>query len=813
MHDKHAHAVQAAAHGQAALQPVIGAGGAQIVSVHAPPAPPSFLDYVFLTLTVVLKESDEQLPGAGASASSVSQSRKSSSAEEKKQLLPQPQTQSSEGEENGYVAPPMASRRVQLKHRQDFVRYICLSELLKRIVHHLSTIDRYMTLVASASVSAMSLAMANSAAAQSAPSSALSSPTANTAAAAAAAGRVTPPTNTVGSSTLKPGPLRSSGGSSGTKDRLTAKLASQRSLKSKETTPSKTPSPSVYGTGGPGTVLQPLPHVPIHTPVVPHAPFVTCVTNFIEALTTLPSDAATLDATATAAATTSSSASSGKKTTASFIYALQRALKDCVCAGLLSLIASVTLSHWIIPTSKPPPTPAPAASTGGTGTPPHPAAASSAVVAPISSLSSRDKALATVLSNESAGILVAALRVLVNIARVDLPLLQEFSDSFQPHLFGILSFLLPYCLMHLPKPNISAQTVANTLLELLLSLMGSLALLAPANQRMMTQWRDEAEPTTAPPSAGVLGEAASEADAASPSTDSDRPPTLLQQLCHLPSHFYVDPRLQALLFPTILACAYDPTSASATAVSRQILADNLSPMHMQHLQAWMEMSGGGGNGTLLSLSFDSSDAAGDTAPARSPTSATSLRASPPLSPAESKSAISSSTGAANGGLVLKKRSSSAAGSLASSDTADSTGSAIFSAPSLAAAPKRKPAVPLAPSSARSSLRGKDAAAVAAAVAATASASSGGAVHKSARALTAASKSATGELTGVTEPKSISVVETPSSSSSAASPVPSPPPTPGPAAVPVALISPAARADIARRFPLELLKNARAQLFD
>jgi len=802
MHAKHAHAVQAASNGHGHLPPVTGAGGAPIVSVHAPPAPPSFLEFVFLTLTVVLKEPEEM----GATAAVPAHSRSCSAVEDKKPLP----AASSEDSAPASSAVPAPHRRVQLKQRNDFVRYICLSELLKRVVHHLGCIDRYMTLVAPASVSVTSLANAAVAAASSAPGSALSSPTAHT-----APGRVTPPTSAV--SLSRTGSMRVGGTA---KDRLSAKLASQRSLKSKDSTPSKCPSPAI---GGWLSSSQPLPHVPIHTPVVPHASFVACIANFFDALTTVPADATNTPA---AAATTSAGASAKKGTAAStFQPALERALKDCMCMGVLALVASVTLSHWIIPTSK---VTAPNSTSNGghNTTPPHSSAAAAAtVMAPTSLLSSRDKALSTVLSNESAGLLASSLHMLSNIARVDLPLLQEFSDSFQPHLFGILSFLLPYCLAHLPKPNITTHTLANTLIELLISLIGSLALLAPANQRMMTQWRDEAETTQAQTGtmaatgdeAATAGSTAVNGGAAPEGEAPSRPPTLFQQLCHLPSQFYTEARLQALLFPTLLACAYDPTSASHTATCKQILAAELVPLHLQLLLSWVEQYGSGAGASGLTLSFDGVAADGGMGgdPVRSPSSASLRPSPPPMSPGDSaKSAPSASN--ANGSLA-KKRSSSAAGSVVDpAPTAEFSAGAA--APALSAVPlkaKRKPAVPTA-ASARSSLKAKDAAAVAAAVAATMAAiapTSTSAASKSARAATPAGKSAASSAASATETAAVPAAadeakavsntdaSTPASGVDAGLPL-----------APAPLLSPAARGD-PRRFPTELLRAARSLLFD
>lgn len=51
---------------------------------------------------------------------------------------------------------------------------------------------------------------------------------------------------------------------------------------------------------------------------------------------------------------------------------------------------------------------------------------------------------------------------------------------------------------------------------------------------------------------------------------SGQPPTVLQQLCALPFHYFSDPRLVAVLFPTLICCCYKNSS------NRDILEQELS---------------------------------------------------------------------------------------------------------------------------------------------------------------------------------------------------------------------------------------------
>ena len=51
---------------------------------------------------------------------------------------------------------------------------------------------------------------------------------------------------------------------------------------------------------------------------------------------------------------------------------------------------------------------------------------------------------------------------------------------------------------------------------------------------------------------------------------SGQPPTVLQQLCQLPFHYFSDPRLINVLFPTLISCCYHCQS------NREILEQELS---------------------------------------------------------------------------------------------------------------------------------------------------------------------------------------------------------------------------------------------
>lgn len=128
---------------------------------------------------------------------------------------------------------------------------------------------------------------------------------------------------------------------------------------------------------------------------------------------------------------------------------------------------------------------------------------------------------AAVLPSNFEEVATCVLKVLNNLARLDLGLVQSLlaMPDLQMEFFHLVSFLLSHCTC---KWNNSTDRVASLLLETLL-LLGYFALLHPGNQAVL-RW--------------------------------GKSPTILHKICDLPFAFFSDPLLMPVLVGTLLAICY-----------------------------------------------------------------------------------------------------------------------------------------------------------------------------------------------------------------------------------------------------------------
>ena len=756
-------------------------------AAHVPSQPPAYLEYILRALTIILRENADD-----ENETSVS----SVTSDDKIDPWADPSATSTSTHMNA------ARRERHHQDRQHLVRYICLSGLLARVAQQFLLVDQYLTRVPSASVSAHAAALASS-------FMTLATPNMNT----------TPTTAPITNTSTTTATATATGKSLRAKERVATKSAQQKSIGKAASASEKKDSLKA-------------PQLPIHVPTIPHCTFYLQLVDFLYALTTMPSGV-----------------SSQSRHTSVYNTALVNVLKATGIFGLLTLVGALTLSHWIIPAQK--------MSTAQPSTQVSLASASTSSIGASSGTSSsaptlRDQALATFLTPDAATLIHSAFRVLNNVARYDRALLQDFSERFQPHIFEILSFLLTYTLAHMSKFSSSSSSSAaatssspnnihQSILEEMIAFMGSISLLCTTNQRMMCEWKENQADGILSSDHSDAGNGSTNPTASGVSDSSDDPsssssPTLFHQLCHLPSAFFTEARLQNILFPTLLGIAFTPIAPTHTNdvpsggvgvgvggstgdhVTTSLLLSELGKEHASIVIEWMENMSSGATrylneqtdvgttmtGTSDALATNTSQQGGDdsSTPVSSlglPRSSSTIainttKSSPPLSPVVPKSSTT----------LVKKRSSSSA----------SLSSATAAAVVASWTPSNSPPIELDGKAKRKSSAGN-------------SSTNSTATNTSKVAL---KKSTIGKHKSLTKAALASMADekkADDAASSSAPTVPTPAPTPAPAPMPSVSPSPqfssapvifpshlppAVRADLARRFPVNFWKLARAQLF-
>ncbi|XP_060063771.1 S phase cyclin A-associated protein in the endoplasmic reticulum-like [Ylistrum balloti] len=126
---------------------------------------------------------------------------------------------------------------------------------------------------------------------------------------------------------------------------------------------------------------------------------------------------------------------------------------------------------------------------------------------------------------------LTGLRMLNNMATLDLPMLQKTlgDEGMSLEFRHIASYLMWYCSHH----------TSEDILHEVIQCVGYFTVLCPDNQVVI---------------------------------QSGQPPTILQQMCSLPFQYFSDPRLTNVLFPTLISSCYNNQS------NRQILEQELSCM-------------------------------------------------------------------------------------------------------------------------------------------------------------------------------------------------------------------------------------------
>ncbi|KAK3743778.1 hypothetical protein RRG08_043510 [Elysia crispata] len=133
------------------------------------------------------------------------------------------------------------------------------------------------------------------------------------------------------------------------------------------------------------------------------------------------------------------------------------------------------------------------------------------------------------MSPHTAGVILAGLRMLNHMAALDLRMLQGTlgEEGLSLEFRHIASYLIWYC----------SHVTSEELLHEVVLCVGYFSVLHADNQAIV---------------------------------QAGQPPTVLQQLCALPFQYFSDPRLVAVLFPTLISCCY------SNAHNRDILEQELS---------------------------------------------------------------------------------------------------------------------------------------------------------------------------------------------------------------------------------------------
>lgn len=170
------------------------------------------------------------------------------------------------------------------------------------------------------------------------------------------------------------------------------------------------------------------------------------------------------------------------------------ALKESSCAGIFSLISGLTLR--------------PSSSGPNNG--------------PITFNTSANAASGVNLPDSVLQLLISSFKILNNVARINLELVQEFGQEYQTPLYHIIFFLLDYLTSHYSSRDGGGDLIGQCLEQLLL-FIGHYTFSNHHNQAVF-RW--------------------------------GQTPNLLQRLCNLPFAFFSDVRAKALLFPTLLSVCF-----------------------------------------------------------------------------------------------------------------------------------------------------------------------------------------------------------------------------------------------------------------
>jgi len=149
-------------------------------------------------------------------------------------------------------------------------------------------------------------------------------------------------------------------------------------------------------------------------------------------------------------------------------------------------------------------------------------------------------------------LLSSCLRVLNNVARLQISAFQEFGSEYQMEILHLLRILLPYCATHIQSGD---NNHVEGLLEQLLLFMGYFTLMNRKNQDLF-RW--------------------------------GKVPTLMQQLCNLPFAYFSNAEKKELLFPTLICVTFDNSpnkELMLRELNGKILMTYLSQKHEQYSKA------------------------------------------------------------------------------------------------------------------------------------------------------------------------------------------------------------------------------------